>query len=118
MLMAEAYAVALNLLIMPQNSRGKGTITVRAKVQGPELLISVQDTGRGIKPEKLPHIFESNKFINNDRDPYSGLGLGLTVSKFLVEAHGGRIWVDSQEGEGSTFYFTIPIDHHSRRYKT
>ena len=71
-----------------------------------ELLVGVSDKGPGIAPEDQPKIFEAFiRFATSKQ----GLGLGLTVSKRLVEAHGGRIWVDSKPGQGSTFYFTVPL---------
>lgn len=85
-----------------------GTVTVSAIVDGGEVQISVADTGPGIREEMLSTIFERfSQLGSNDR---RGLGLGLYISKMLVEAHGGRIWVDSKIGEGSTFHFAIPID--------
>lgn len=71
---------------------------------------SVTDFGVGIPPEHLPHIFEKFHRVDNrsTREVY-GTGLGLYVSKNIVEAHGGNIWVQSEPGKGSTFYFTLPL---------
>ncbi len=72
--------------------------------------VSVTDTGRGIDPEALPLIFE-RLYQNRDSidDNHTGLGLGLYIAKELVTLHGGKIWVESQAGSGSTFFFTLPI---------
>lgn len=64
--------------------------------------------GIGIASEDLPHIFE--RFKESMAQPQRrGLGLGLYITRMLVEAHGGRVWVESELGKGSTFYFTLPI---------
>jgi two-component system phosphate regulon sensor histidine kinase PhoR len=85
-----------------------GTVTVSAAVHGDETLISVKDTGVGIAAEDLPRIFE--RFYKADRARSGGgTGLGLAIAKHIIQGHGGRIWVESVEGEGSTFYFTLPI---------
>lgn len=76
----------------------------------PCLIVSVQDHGIGISEEALPHVFD--RFYRADNTvtrQIGGTGLGLTIAKSLVELHGGGIWVKSREGEGSTFYFTLPM---------
>jgi two-component system phosphate regulon sensor histidine kinase PhoR len=84
-----------------------GQIRVNADAQNNFVLFNVQDTGIGIPQEDLMRIFE--RFYKTDRARASGgTGLGLAISKHLVETHGGRIWVESIEGKGSSFYFTIP----------
>jgi two-component system phosphate regulon sensor histidine kinase PhoR len=71
------------------------------------VLISVQDTGEGIPTSEIGRIFE--RFYKAERARSSGgTGLGLAIAKHLVEIHGGRIWVKSKEGKGSTFFFTVP----------
>lgn len=73
-----------------------------------QLIFSLRDTGSGISPDDLPRIFE--RFYKADRARSSGgTGLGLAIARHLVEAHGGRIWVESQLGSGSTFFFSLPI---------
>jgi two-component system phosphate regulon sensor histidine kinase PhoR len=68
---------------------------------------SVRDTGAGIPEEDLERIFE--RFFKADRARSGGgTGLGLSISRHIVETHGGRIWAESREGQGSTFFFTIP----------
>jgi signal transduction histidine kinase len=66
----------------------------------------VSDTGCGIAPEHLPHVFD--RFWQVQRSGRKGLGLGLAIARGIVEAHGGRIWVESSMGAGTTFLFTIP----------
>lgn len=85
-----------------------GRITVSAKSRGEDILFSVADTGIGIPPEEIPHLFAPfwRTALATGR---AGAGLGLAISKEIVEAHGGRIWAESQVGVGSTFFFTIPI---------
>jgi signal transduction histidine kinase len=76
----------------------------------PPLLVSVADTGPGIPAEDLPHIFD--RFYRADKSRSragGGSGLGLTIARYIVEAHGGRIWAESQEGEGTQIVFTLPI---------
>ncbi|XXY51745.1 HAMP domain-containing sensor histidine kinase [Sorangium sp. So ce269] len=83
-----------------------GRIRVRGERAEGELLVSVSDTGPGIPVDMLELVFE--RFWQVGKKDRRGLGLGLYICKSIVEAHGGRIWVESRMGEGSTFYFTIP----------
>jgi signal transduction histidine kinase len=88
---------------------GGGSITVTAAGADDELKIMVTDTGEGIPPEDLPNIFE--RFYRVDRSrtrSTGGTGLGLTITRRLVEAHGGRIEAESEPGRGSTFIITLP----------
>jgi len=71
-----------------------------------EIRFSVSDTGVGIRADLLDAVFVRYVQIADDR---RGVGLGLYISKAIVQGHGGRIWAESQLGEGSTFYFTLPI---------
>jgi signal transduction histidine kinase len=90
---------------MPASSSGSGGI----EGVGPALLVSVADTGQGIPPEDLPYVFE--RFYRADKSrarASGGSGLGLAIARQLIEAHGGRIWVESQPGAGATFSFTLP----------
>jgi signal transduction histidine kinase len=88
----------------------KGKICVSCQRTGPEgeeVQISISDTGEGIAPAKIKTIFERfSQLHNQDR---RGIGLGLYIAKMMIEAHPGRIWVDSKLGEGSTFHFTLPL---------
>jgi signal transduction histidine kinase len=78
-----------------------------AQVNG-EVRVAVADTGPGLAPEDYERIFEEFQQTELGVDQREGTGLGLALSKRLVELHGGRIWVDSQVGRGSTFVFTLP----------
>ncbi|UQA60289.1 ATP-binding protein [Polyangium aurulentum] len=85
-----------------------GAVLVRAEASRGEVVFSVADTGRGIDEHQLPHLFEA--YWRADPAAYKGTGLGLPIVKGLVEAHGGRIWVESEVGRGTTFFFTLPTD--------
>lgn len=84
-----------------------GEIKISAEQRDSHLAVSVCDTGSGIPTEYLPHIFD--KFVQVPDAPTGGAGLGLTISKSIVEAHGGKISVQSQVGRGTTFTFTLPL---------
>jgi PAS domain S-box-containing protein len=83
-----------------------GRVAVTAEPFGTEVRFGVVDTGPGIPPEQLPHIF--GRFWQAKPSDRRGIGLGLAIAKGIVEAHNGRIWVESRVGSGSTFYFTLP----------
>jgi signal transduction histidine kinase/ActR/RegA family two-component response regulator len=83
-----------------------GQVTVGAGGQDSELLVWVKDSGSGIAPELIPRLFEP--FWQATKTDRRGTGLGLTICKAIVEAHGGRIWVQSTVGAGTTMFFTIP----------
>ena len=87
-------------------SQEEGTIRFSARKQGDEVEISVSDNGPGIEKPLQAHIFE--RFSQLKVDGHHGLGLGLFMAKWIVEAHHGRIWVTSEPGKGSTFTFTLP----------
>ncbi len=84
-------------------------VVVRAEMQGSDMSISVVDQGRGIDQEHLPHLFERFYRAPGSRE-MQGVGLGLYIARILTEALGGRIWVESELGKGSTFTFTLPMD--------
>ena len=84
----------------------QGRITVAAERIDGEVRFAVIDTGPGIPPEQVPHIF--GRFWQAKSSDRRGIGLGLAIAKGIVEAHAGRIWVESQVGIGSIFYFTLP----------
>ncbi|HEU0032130.1 MAG TPA: HAMP domain-containing sensor histidine kinase [Kofleriaceae bacterium] len=84
----------------------KGRIDITVEPNGAEVRFTVRDTGRGIAPEALGAIFD--RCWQAPEPGRRGLGLGLYISKCIVEAHGGRIWAESQLGHGSTFCFTLP----------
>jgi len=85
-------------------------IVVGATVQGEQVMVWVQDKGIGIPADQLQKIFEEFYQIEpTDKPRYSGLGIGLTIAKGLIEAQGGKIWAESEgEGQGSTFKVTLP----------
>lgn len=86
-----------------------GTVTIGARSVNGSVEVSVTDTGEGIPPADLPNIFERFYRVDPSRTRATGgHGLGLTIARRLVEAHGGRIWAESQVGAGSRFTFTIP----------
>jgi signal transduction histidine kinase/ActR/RegA family two-component response regulator len=85
-----------------------GRVEVRARTEGSEVLVTVADTGTGVAAEDRERIFESFQQGGRRASTTEGTGLGLTLSKRIVELHGGRIWVDSELGVGSTFGFAIP----------
>ncbi|MBC7692969.1 MAG: PAS domain-containing protein [Methylotenera sp.] len=84
-----------------------GRITVRLEKCDQDIEVSIQDTGPGIPEKDLPHLFD--RYWKVERSSSKGTGLGLFIAKGIVEAHGGRIWVESREGEGATFRFSLPI---------
>jgi len=86
-----------------------GSITVIAREEGNALVVEVQDTGRGISKAAQERLFEPYQQLERERARLSGLGLGLSLSKKLVELHGGQIWVQSEKGKGSAFGFSIPV---------
>jgi len=89
-------------------TRSGGRITISARPQTEQVLISVADNGPGIPAGEQQHIFDKFSRIQGEGRP-KGLGLGLAFCRLAVEAHNGRIWVESQEGQGSTFHFTLPV---------
>ena len=95
-----------------------GTITLRAKEENGSIVVEVQDTGYGIPEEEQRRLFRPYHRQTGDREHLSGLGLGLALCKNLVQLHGGRIWVRSQEGKGSTFSFSIPINSRAQQAGT
>jgi len=87
-----------------------GEIRMRARQEGTEVVVWVKDQGVGIPSEALPKVFD--KFFrvdNTDTRSIGGTGLGLALVKEIVEAHEGRVWVEIEVGEGSTFFFTLPV---------
>jgi two-component system sensor histidine kinase KdpD len=85
------------------------TVTTAARAGATELTFSVKDNGPGIPPAEQQRIFSKFTRLRHEAAP-KGLGLGLAFCKFAVEAHGGRIWVESQLGQGANFSFTMPYN--------
>jgi signal transduction histidine kinase len=86
---------------------GGGSVELSADACGSEVLFRVRDTGHGIDPEHLPHVFD--RFWQAKKPGRTGAGLGLAIARGIVEAHGGRIWAESEPGRGSTFSFALPV---------
>jgi signal transduction histidine kinase len=84
-----------------------GTVTATASREDGEVRIAVRDTGPGIAPEDQERIFETFRQVG-DRAGTEGSGLGLPLSRALIELHGGRLWVESRPGDGSTFVLALP----------
>jgi signal transduction histidine kinase len=84
-----------------------GVVEVGAVAEGEEIRWYVSDTGPGMAPEQLPHVFD--RFWQAQRTDRRGLGLGLAIVLGLAQAHGGRVWVESELGRGTTFHFTLPL---------
>jgi signal transduction histidine kinase len=89
----------------------KGRVTLRAVPNGESVLFQVTDTGPGIPPSDIPHLFDN--FWQARNNDHRGVGLGLAIAKGVVEAHGGKIWAESTIGAGSTFSFTLPMANHA-----
>lgn len=87
-----------------------GRVTVSARAEGPWLRCEVRDTGIGIAEEDIPKLFQRFSQLDGGVRKGGGTGLGLAIAKTLVEAHGGQIGVQSVPGQGSTFYFTLPLE--------
>jgi signal transduction histidine kinase len=92
----------------------QGQIDIRLTETPNELQVWVADDGPGIPPEDQDRIFDRFYVVVNGRG-LSGVGLGLYIARQMVELHGGRIWVESQLGEGSTFCFTVPKERGEKR---
>ena len=90
-------------------SPGGAAITISLRPRRKDLLVSVADQGIGIEPHQMERIFDRFYQVDSaSTRKVGGSGLGLSICKAIVEAHGGRIWAESRAGEGSTFYFTLP----------
>jgi signal transduction histidine kinase len=88
----------------------KGRVTIGVALEDGQLIYRVSDTGIGIAPEELQNVFAEFRQVDATvTRQFGGTGLGLSISKKFVEMHGGRIWVESRVGEGSTFYFSVPL---------
>ena len=85
----------------------EGSISLGARAEGSEVVFWVADTGIGLASEEIPHLFD--RFWQTKQQTRTGAGLGLAIVNRTVQAHGGRVWVDSKLGAGSTFFFSLPI---------
>jgi signal transduction histidine kinase/CheY-like chemotaxis protein len=102
--------VALNLLTNARHHTESGSVRLEARREGGEVIVSVRDTGSGIPADKLGRIFDEFYRVDESlRRKTGGAGLGLAISKHFVQAHEGRIWVESEVGQGSVFHFALPV---------
>jgi signal transduction histidine kinase len=103
-------AILTNLVKNALKFTTDGSITTGCEISDQAVLFYVRDTGKGIEPEKQQIIFERfRQGSESDSRNYDGVGLGLAISKAYVEILDGKIWLESQPGKGSTFYFTLPL---------
>lgn len=104
--------VIINLLSNAVKFTDKGSVTCSAKKVEDSILVSVSDTGIGISEAEKEHVFEKFRQAGDTlTDKPTGTGLGLSICKQIIEHYGGKIWVESELGKGSTFYFTLPIQN-------
>ena len=111
---AKIGEVVTNLINNANKFTEKGKIAVTSKVKDGKIVVSVSDTGVGISEEDQKHLFEkfyqAGRFDPNNPQEQQGSGLGLYISKKIIELHGGQIHLESEKGKGSTFYFELPIN--------
>jgi signal transduction histidine kinase len=100
--------VLANLVVNAIRYTKQGEIRIGAEPRGNYIAVWVSDTGTGIPQEYLPHIFD--KFVQVPGAATGGAGLGLAISRLIIEGHGGQISAQSQLGHGSTFTFTLPVE--------
>jgi signal transduction histidine kinase len=102
--------VAINLLSNAVKFTPSGSVTISARRAGDEIVVAVADTGIGIAPEDHDRVWEQfGQAGDTLTDKPRGTGLGLPISREIVEHHGGRMWLESAHGAGSTFSFTLPV---------
>jgi signal transduction histidine kinase/CheY-like chemotaxis protein len=102
--------VLINLLNNAARFTDVGGVRISAECRDHDLVVSVADTGVGIPPDELPHVFDEFFQAGSAlQRRVGGSGLGLTISKRIVELHGGAMWAESRVGEGSTFFFSLPL---------
>ena len=107
---ARIREVLINLISNAARFTEKGGVEVRAWQEDHQVVVSVTDTGPGIAPADLPRVFDEFRQVGSgDGHRIGHSGLGLTISKRLIELHGGSMWAESQPGAGSAFFFTVPL---------
>lgn len=103
--------VLVNLLSNAGRFTDAGGVDIHVRRQGPDIVVSVSDTGPGIPEEALQRLFQPFEQVDNSiRRRYSGSGLGLAISRGFVELHSGKMWAESTVGKGTTFSFSLPIE--------
>jgi len=107
--------VVSNLIGNANKFTEKGKIAVTTKIKDDSVIVSIADTGVGIEEDDQKHLFEkfyqAGRFDPENPQEQQGSGLGLYISKHIVELHGGKIWLESNKGRGSTFYFSLPLEY-------
>ncbi len=98
--------VFVNLISNALKHTKDGTVLIKAEAGEKTVTVTVKDTGSGISPEDLPHIWER---YYKGKHSETGTGLGLFIVRFIVESHGGTINVESEQGKGTAFTFTLPL---------
>jgi len=102
--------VLMNLVSNAIKFTEAGSVSIRAQIEDGSFLVAVSDTGVGIAPEDRARIFEEFQQVDSSSTrKKGGTGLGLAIARRIVELHGGRIWVESTPGQGTTFHFTLPL---------
>jgi signal transduction histidine kinase len=104
------YQILLNIVSNACKFTEEGTITIRATCSDGQIMLSVRDTGPGIPLADQPAVFEAFKQTEAGLRQGGGTGLGMPISRSLAEAHGGRLWVESEAGKGATFYVVLPVE--------
>lgn len=102
--------ILLNILSNACKFTEEGFIKTTVARQNGEVIVSIQDTGPGIAPKDHANVFETFKQTESGIRQGSGTGLGMPISRRLAEAHGGRLWLESDKGQGATFFLALPID--------
>lgn len=103
--------VLLNLLSNAGRFTEQGGVSVRARLEAKAIIVSVTDTGPGIGADEISEIFKPFQQVDGSiHSHWAGSGLGLSVSKHFVELHNGRMWLESEPGQGATFYFRLPLE--------
>ena len=103
--------VLINLLSNAVKYTPKGTVTLRAAHKDKEILIEIEDTGTGMRPEDLPKLFTEFYRVENEMNQnIKGTGLGLALARNIINVHHGKIWVTSELNVGTTFHFTLPLE--------
>lgn len=107
--------VVTNLINNAIKFTENGKIAVTSKLKDDKVIVSVADTGIGIQKEAQKHLFEkffqAGRFDPDDPQEQQGSGLGLYISQNIIKLHGGEMWLESEKGKGSTFYFSLPLEY-------